>query len=218
MGSTGTSAAFIGNIPTDSFSQFFSSSIDGGTSLNTSYASSTPPAYIQWYQTPVLSDGKHTVQLSHLDGTAVDMVIVTVGPNTPLAGKKVFVDNNDSSIQYSGSWAESKSGFDAGTLPDGLPIGNSTQQSTTPGDTMTFRFSGAFMQSLYRRFGSLHFIQERQFLSTEYSHGQISVSYLRHTRWTAIRIPCPTPLPPPLPNISAQTATQRTSCFTKRTI
>ncbi len=82
--------------------------------------------------------------MSHLDGTAVDMVIVTVGPNTSLAGQKVFVDNNDPSIQYSGNWAEDKSGFDAGTLPDGFPIGNTTQQSTTPGDTMTFQFSGAF--------------------------------------------------------------------------
>ncbi|KJA14836.1 hypothetical protein HYPSUDRAFT_59168 [Hypholoma sublateritium FD-334 SS-4] len=142
LSSPGTSAAFIGNIPTDSFSQSFSVSIDGGAALTSSYASSTPPAYIQWYQTPVLSDGTHTVQMSHLDGTAVDMVIVTVGPNTPLAGKNIFVDNNDPSIQYSGSWVENGSGFEAGSLPSGLPVGNTTQQSTKIGDTMTFRFSG----------------------------------------------------------------------------
>ncbi|KAF8962593.1 hypothetical protein BDZ97DRAFT_1824447 [Flammula alnicola] len=138
----GTSIAFIGNTPTAGFSQFAIVTIDGGTAVNTSYGTVTPPAYVQWYQSPTLPDGKHTITVGHLDGTAVDMAIITVAPNTPLSNKKVFVDNNDPAIQYDGSWIENKNSFNAGTLPDGFPVGNTTQRSVTPGDTMTFRFSG----------------------------------------------------------------------------
>ncbi|KAF8194205.1 hypothetical protein BJ912DRAFT_924282 [Pholiota molesta] len=138
----GTSVAFIGNTPTSGLSQSATIAIDGGTPYNITYGAANPPAYIQWYQSPSLTDGHHTITASNLAGTALDMAIITVGPNTPLAGTKIFVDNNDPSLQYSGSWAESQDGFDAGTLPDGLPVGNTTQRTTSIGDTMTFRFSG----------------------------------------------------------------------------
>ncbi|KJA21746.1 hypothetical protein HYPSUDRAFT_41592 [Hypholoma sublateritium FD-334 SS-4] len=149
----GTSIAFIGNTPAPSSSQMATISIDGGTPYNSSYGS--PPGqqtYVQWYQSPLLSDGVHTVSVDHLDGTAIDMAIITVGPNTPLTNRSIFVDNNDPSIEYTGHWVEDESISRPGNLPSGPPIGNSTQTSTTPGDTINFRFSGTSI-SVYGVFG-----------------------------------------------------------------
>ncbi|KAF9474030.1 hypothetical protein BDN70DRAFT_345730 [Pholiota conissans] len=142
MAFTGTSVAFIGNTPPQGLSQSATVSIDGEAASVFSYGSTKPPAYIQWYQSPTLSNERHTITVDRMDGTAIDIVLVTVGPNTPLGTNKVFVDNNDPAIQYSGSWAESADGFNAGTLPDGSPIGGSTQRTNAVGDTMTFRFTG----------------------------------------------------------------------------
>ncbi|EDR08283.1 uncharacterized protein LACBIDRAFT_327392 [Laccaria bicolor S238N-H82] len=99
-------------------------------------------SYRQWYQTPTLIDGKHTVLLSHVLGTALDYAVVTVGEDTPLGTNRIIVDNEDLSITYKGSWSRSIAEFDAGSLPDGFPYHNSTQRSSTPGDIFTFQFSG----------------------------------------------------------------------------
>lgn len=138
----GTQVAFIGNTPTPDFLQWALVTIDGGSVINTTYGNLQPPAYVQWYQSPVLPDGKHTIKVDHLDGTSVDMAIISVGENTSLANKVVFVDDLDSAIQYSGSWVQDTGGFNAGTLPDGLPIGKTTHRSSTVGDTITLRFTG----------------------------------------------------------------------------
>ena len=95
MESAGTSIAFTGNTPNSSFSQSITVSIDGGTPYTTSYMDPTPQSYIQWYQSPTLSDGQHTIKANGVDGTSVDFAAITVGQHTPLAGKKVIVDNED---------------------------------------------------------------------------------------------------------------------------
>ncbi|KAF8182042.1 hypothetical protein BJ912DRAFT_601602 [Pholiota molesta] len=148
----GTSIAFIGNTPDGSHLQFATISIDGGTAYNSSYGSrNVPQSYIQWYQSPILPDGKHTIEIDNLDTTAVDIVIITVGPTTSLANRMVFVDNNDPAIEYTGDWTENGNRFKAGHLPDGYAVGNTTQRSTTVGDIMTFRFSGTSI-SIYGLF------------------------------------------------------------------
>lgn len=139
----GTSIAFFGNTPpVFNDSQTLIVSIDGGTPYNTTYADPNPQSYRQWYQTPTLIDGKHTVLLSHVLGTALDYAVVTVGEDTPLGTNRIIVDNEDPSITYKGSWSRSIAEFDAGSLPDGFPYHNSTQRSSTPGDIFTFQFSG----------------------------------------------------------------------------
>lgn len=140
----GTSIAFIGNTPENFFaeSQIATVSIDGGRAYNTTYGTTAPPAYVQWYQSPTLADGKHNITISHLAGTAVDLALITVGPKTSLQGKTLIVDDDNSAIEYSGAWSSNASPFNAGSLPDGFPVGNSTHRSTTLGDTITFRFTG----------------------------------------------------------------------------
>ena len=127
-------------------SQFATVSIDRRSAYNTTYgtkALSLPSSqvYIQWYQSPTLSDGNHTITVSHLTGS-IDMALITVGPNTLLQGKTLIVDNDNPAIEYFGTWTRNTSPFVPGVLQDGFPIGNTTHHSTTPGDTITFRFTG----------------------------------------------------------------------------
>jgi len=144
----GTSIAFIGVTPPPSFpgSHFATVSIDRGTAYNTTYGTqalsvSSSQAYIQWYQSPTLSDGNHIITLSHFAG-AIDMALITVGPNTSLQGKMLIADNDNPGIEYSGTWTRNSNPFNSGVLQDGFPIGNTTHRSTTLGDTISFRFTG----------------------------------------------------------------------------
>lgn len=139
----GTSIAFFGNTaPVFTDSQILTVAIDGGTPYNTTYNDPSPQSYRQWYQSPTLAEGKHNISLSHIAGTALDFAVVTVGPNTPLAGTKVIVDNEDPSITYTGSWTRNTDLFVPGSLPHGLPYHNSTRRSVTAGDSFSFSFTG----------------------------------------------------------------------------
>jgi hypothetical protein len=102
----------------------------------------TPPTYLQWYQSPTLSEGNHTIKVDGISGTSLDYATITVGQNTLLSGKKIIVNNDDSTIHYSGGWTRNTDKFVPGRDPKGLPFQNSTHQSTKPGDTITFLFSG----------------------------------------------------------------------------
>lgn len=138
----GTSIAFTGNTPAATLSQTITVSIDGGTPYSTSYMDLTPPSYLQWYQSPTLSDGKHVVKVDGVDGTSLDYATITVGEKTPLTGRKIIVDNEDPAIRYSGTWTRTPDEFIPGHIPAGLPFRNSTHRSTTAGNTITFKFSG----------------------------------------------------------------------------
>jgi hypothetical protein len=141
MQSAGTSIAFSGNTPISTLSQSIIVSIDGGTPYTTSYMDPTPQSYVQWYQSPSLSEGQHTIRVDGVDGTAIDYAIITAGQHTPLLGKKIIVDNEDPSIHYSGSWTRNTDQFVPKDF-SGFPFGNSTHRSDTPGDTISFRFTG----------------------------------------------------------------------------
>lgn len=143
----GFSIAFVGTTPALASSQTILVSIDGGTPYETSYGDTTPPSYVQWYQSPILAEGIHTVMVDQLAGTSLDYAIVTVGPNTPLTGMQVIVDNEDPSIQWSSGWALNMEQFDSTFLPDGFAYQNSTRQSSAAGDTMAFRFQGTDFKS-----------------------------------------------------------------------
>lgn len=158
-------------------------SIDGGTPYNTSYMDPTPQSYLQWYQSPTLSEGNHTIKVDGVPGTSLDYATITAGQNTPLSGKRIIVDNDDSTLYYSGSWKRNTDEFIPGGIPKGLPFRNSTHRSTTPGDTITFLFSGqahTIQHDLWHANFSPH--QARPSQSMEYFHGQTSVLSLQHTQ------------------------------------
>lgn len=138
----GTSAAFIGNTPRPPSPQTATVQIDNGTSYGIDYEDPTPPTYKQWFITPILPDGRHTITISNLYATALDYAVVKVGSQTSLAGQTIIVDDDSSLIQYSGQWSRNTNKFIPGSLPTGYPYGNVTHRSSNPGDTFTFRFSG----------------------------------------------------------------------------
>ena len=139
--SLGTSATFIGNTPTSYFPQTATVQIDNGTAFGINYDDPNPPTYKQWFTTPTLSDGRHTVTISKLR-TAIDYAVVNVGNNTSLTGQTVVVDDDSSLIQYSGQWYRNTNQFIPGNLPVGYPYRNVTHRSSNPGDSFTFQFSG----------------------------------------------------------------------------
>jgi len=139
----GTSITFTGNTPDPTGPQSIMVSIDDGVPYQTSYMDPTPQTYIQWYQSPTLSDDNHTIRVDRIFGASLDYATITVGQNTPLSGKKIIVDDDDSAVHYSGNWTRNKDFFFPGMgSSKGLPFRNSTHRSTTPGDTVTFLFSG----------------------------------------------------------------------------
>ena len=142
MRCSGTSAAFIGIIPANSSSMAVQ--IDGGISF--SINDTVTGTYKQWFQTPKLSDGSHTIAVNCSAGTSIDFaaVNVTAGNRTRLSGRDIIVDNDSPTILYSGHWNRNTSRMND-TDHLGYPYGNSTHRSSTPGDSFTFRFTGALV-------------------------------------------------------------------------
>jgi hypothetical protein len=142
----GRSIAFYGTTPASSSLQTFSVSIDGGTPINTSYGDPNPPSYRQWFQSPDLPPGRHNITVDGLDGTMFDYAVVAASPDTPLQGKRLVVDDDSSQIQYLGGWRRSTTGFHSGALTDGLPLHNATHQTWNAGDSLSFTFTGTYLE------------------------------------------------------------------------
>ncbi|RDB18334.1 hypothetical protein Hypma_000419 [Hypsizygus marmoreus] len=148
----GTSISFFGNTPSAKASQNIFVSIDGGIPYSTSYGDPSPPTALQWYQSPLLSDSTHTIDITHLAGTSVDYMVITAGQNTPLSGETLIVDDSDSAIAYEGKWVTNVGRYTSRDNPrQGLPYGNGTHQASTSGSSATFRFAGTAI-SIYSVF------------------------------------------------------------------
>ncbi|KAG6918311.1 hypothetical protein DXG01_015403 [Tephrocybe rancida] len=143
MSFDGTSISFFGNTPSLNASQNIFVSIDGSKPYETFYNDPSPPTALQWYQSPVLSEGTHTINVSHIAGTSIDYAVVTAGRDTPLTGQTLIVDDGDPSIVYEGSWTRNTGRYTSSDNPhSGFPYGNATSQSNTVGSKATFLFSG----------------------------------------------------------------------------
>ncbi|KAF9051563.1 hypothetical protein BJ165DRAFT_1524492 [Panaeolus papilionaceus] len=127
-------------------------SIDPGTSSNIQLPipkMATSRTYQQFFQTPTLEEGQHSIHMQDPDWEALDFLLLGVGPNTNLQGKTLWVDNEDSQIQYYGtSWRRNSASFGAIFGTQITPVGNSTHQASTPGDLLSFTFYGTAV-SLY---------------------------------------------------------------------
>ncbi|GLB44425.1 hypothetical protein LshimejAT787_1700520 [Lyophyllum shimeji] len=143
----GTSISFHGNTPASSNSQNFFVSIDGGTPYETTCSDPTPQTNTQWYQSPILEEGTHTVAITHIAGTALDYMVVAAGPDTHLSGQQVIVDDDDREITYSGSWSRETGRMSSTQSRVGVqPYGNATHRSSTPGSSATFQFTGTAVE------------------------------------------------------------------------
>ncbi len=146
---TGISIAFIGNTPPSTMRQNFSVFIDDGSSYLTSYPSQS--AYMQWYTSPTLEEGTHTITITDMDGTDVDYALVGVSDQTTALGKDILVDSASDSIVWVGDW-QTNTSILIPTFEDfhvvNYPLGNSTKDSRTSGDNFSFQFTGRFTSRL----------------------------------------------------------------------
>ncbi|KAK0491578.1 hypothetical protein IW261DRAFT_96926 [Armillaria novae-zelandiae] len=138
----GISIAFTGNTPGASTKQNFSVSIDGADAYVASYPS--PAEYLQWYTSPTLEEGNHTITLSEMDNIDVDYAIIAVGNQTAVQGRDILVDDTSSAIVWTGNWQTNTSTLAHVTrvFLDNHPLGNSTKDSSTSGDSYSFQFTG----------------------------------------------------------------------------
>jgi len=140
---SGTSIAFIGALRSSS-SQRPTVTIDDEMVFNTINFNDTENIYRQWFQSPTLVDGFHSVTVANCSNrTILDFAAVKVGTRSNLTQSTIIVDNESPSISYSGHWSRNTSELTSGSyFSGGYPYGNSTHRSSTPGDTFTFRFTG----------------------------------------------------------------------------
>ncbi|PPR00928.1 hypothetical protein CVT24_000248 [Panaeolus cyanescens] len=137
----GTSVSFFGMTPSPPASQNVLVSIDGNTPYETTIGDGTVH-YGQWYQTPLLQEGRHNITIDRITGASLDYAVVSAGQQASLTGRKVVVDDRNPLVTYGGSWRQTDQTLLSPITPGGRPLGNSTHQSWTQGDTVTFKFSG----------------------------------------------------------------------------
>ncbi|KAK0466686.1 hypothetical protein IW261DRAFT_1683409 [Armillaria novae-zelandiae] len=137
----GSSIAFTGNTPPRTQKQTFSVSIDEADTYVASYPSKH--TYMQWYMSPMLKEGTHTITLTEMEGTYVDYALISVSNQTNILGKDILVDSISDRIVWTGDWQT-----DTSTLIHAsnfhivnYPLGNSTKDSRTVGNSFSFKFS-----------------------------------------------------------------------------
>ncbi|KAK0443900.1 uncharacterized protein EV420DRAFT_1484791 [Desarmillaria tabescens] len=138
----GISIAFTGNTPPRTNKQNFSVFIDGEDAYIASYPSHTE--YMQWYMSPTLEEGTHTITLTEMDNIDVDYAIVGVGNQTTVLGNDILVDDTSDNIVWTGDWQTNTSTLTHITETSIVnhPLGNSTKDSKTVGDSFSFEFTG----------------------------------------------------------------------------
>ncbi|KAE9402676.1 hypothetical protein BT96DRAFT_802821, partial [Gymnopus androsaceus JB14] len=134
----GTAISFTGNTPSPPSPTWFLARIDS----NTPYTSAKT-IYMQWYQTPTLSDGIHNINLSSII-VNFDYAIITPGATTPLSGSTIIVDDRNSEITYNrNGWVTNDAELDfGGGWISGLPLGNTSHQTSNVADGFEFQFAG----------------------------------------------------------------------------
>ncbi|CAA7267297.1 unnamed protein product [Cyclocybe aegerita] len=139
----GTSAAFFGVTPSPSALQNITVSIDGAAPTTSGFGDPALRSYRQWYQSPELLDGEHTIAISGVEGISIDYAVVRASSSTSLRDKRVIVDDDDPSVRYSGNWVRNGDEFKAGHIPSGTPFQNGTHRSWVVGDKFSFDFTGS---------------------------------------------------------------------------
>ncbi|KAK0432634.1 hypothetical protein EV421DRAFT_2023885 [Armillaria borealis] len=139
----GISIAFTGNTPPSTNRQNFSVFIDEAYAYVASYPSQAE--YMQWFMSPTLEEGNHTITLTGMDETDVDYAIVGVSNQTTVIDKDILVDSPSDSIVWVGDWQTNTSTLLTDITEPYIvhrPLGNSTKDSRTVGDSFSFQFTG----------------------------------------------------------------------------
>ena len=99
----------------------------------------------QWFTTPTLPDGEHTVEFQFPNSIGeIDYAVVTGGDLEQYTDQTVIIVDDDapSEILYFGTWNK-RTVFDIERdRQHNLPFQNATRITDTVGSGFTFRFSG----------------------------------------------------------------------------
>ncbi|KAK0501863.1 hypothetical protein EDD18DRAFT_1347927 [Armillaria luteobubalina] len=138
----GSVIAFTGNTPVSTQKQTFSVSIDDAYTYVASYPFTH--TYMQWYTSPTLEEGTHTITLTEMEGIDVDYALIDASNQTAVLGKNILVDSTSDDIAWIGDWQTNTSTL---TYTNDLhvvnyPLGNSTKDSRIVGNSFSFKFSG----------------------------------------------------------------------------
>jgi hypothetical protein len=158
----GESVSFVGSAPLPSSSRPFLVSIDGADPFEAQFTepssstTSTPPSsslspYVHrtWYTTTYVPSRARPIRisLSRLPrGLGVDYVILKAYNSTGLLENQIMVDDDQSILEYSGSWNEQRS--QTGSVRPGSalelvkPFGGGVHSSGRVGDTVRIIFQG----------------------------------------------------------------------------
>ncbi|KAJ7580076.1 hypothetical protein C8J56DRAFT_246886 [Mycena floridula] len=133
----GIGISLVGQI----FGQNISVSVDNGSPVIDATFSNA--SYSTFYQSPQLSDGSHSVSISHDSITApsLDFGVVQAGPSTNLVGKTLAVDDTYPGIQYDGTWSP----FQYGPGTGFVAFQSNIHQTSTAGSSFTFTYTGTNM-------------------------------------------------------------------------
>ncbi|TFK19548.1 hypothetical protein FA15DRAFT_601289, partial [Coprinopsis marcescibilis] len=106
----------------------------------------------QWFTTPTLPDGHHTIEFQFQYGRAeIDYAVVTSGQSLQYDDHTTIIvdDDTPSEIYYFGEWYNRRIGFEiAGSLGFryNFPFQNGTHDTTSVGSGFRFRFSGTSLR------------------------------------------------------------------------
>lgn len=103
--------------------------------------------YQQLYQSAILPADHHSIQLSGLtDDTWFDFLVTTPGPNSPLAGQTLMIDDSYTGIQYIGDWQTSTDEiFSLHDAFGALALMNTTHHTSTIGAGLNISYTGTSM-------------------------------------------------------------------------
>ncbi|KAG6855857.1 hypothetical protein H0H87_009974 [Tephrocybe sp. NHM501043] len=101
-------------------------------------------SYCQWWQSPPLGDGTHSIRLDGLTQTSLDFVTVSVSDTKLTAGQQIIIDDTDPLLKYNGKWYLNTDPFTVpGKKHTVVPFHNTTHQSNTIGDSVDLHFLGS---------------------------------------------------------------------------
>lgn len=103
------------------------------------YEPSSALRSLQWYQSPTLDEGQHSVKFTNLSAPqGVDFILISPGATTALHKEILVVGDNHPDVVYNGSGWDSVDGSD----DDSAPMLNGTHVTKSIGDSLDFTFIG----------------------------------------------------------------------------
>ncbi|KAK7014757.1 hypothetical protein VNI00_019286 [Paramarasmius palmivorus] len=141
----GTSISFAGYVFTQTRPLCDLISIDDGEAKPVDPVS----GYREWYRSPSLSDGQHTIKCNNMsDQATVDYLLTTAGSSTPLTGSTIVVDDSaPDEIKYRGRWGmQTDTVISVGTLDaraTAMAMNNTIHVSRLFNDSFEFHFAGS---------------------------------------------------------------------------